>query len=160
MFVKPATLDLLRVGAHFAISSLFEEYPERAHIYCYTANREAYDRAEAGRLKLAVGRTRIVSEITWDEEPISFAVLHLGDHNLNGGVKKLMEDESFSAMNTEIKEAFDKGDIPEVIRLMDKHFGTNNYSLWHLFKDEQRKVLNQVLRSDPGWNRRCLPGNI
>jgi hypothetical protein len=30
---------------------------------------------------------------------------------------------------------------------MDKHFGTNNYSLWHLFKDEQRKVLGQVLRS-------------
>jgi alpha-amylase/alpha-mannosidase (GH57 family) len=146
MLVKPAMLDLLRVGAHFAISSLFEEYPESAHIYCYTANREVYDRAEAGRLKLAVGRTRIASNITWEEEPISFAVLHLGDHNLNGGVKKLMADESFSVMHTEIKDAFNKGDIPEVIRLMDKHFGTNHYSLWHLFKDEQRKVLNQVLR--------------
>ncbi|HPQ80369.1 MAG TPA: hypothetical protein PLZ86_01425 [bacterium] len=30
---------------------------------------------------------------------------------------------------------------------MDQHFGTHSYSLWHLFKDEQRKVLAQVLGS-------------
>jgi len=28
---------------------------------------------------------------------------------------------------------------------MDKHFGTHSYSLWHLFRDEKRKVLNQVI---------------
>ncbi|MEW6375844.1 MAG: DUF3536 domain-containing protein [Thermodesulfobacteriota bacterium] len=147
MFVKPAMLDLLRVGGHYAISSLFEEYPESTHIYYYGAESEVYDRIEGGRLRLAIGKTRIFSEITWDEEPISFAVLHLGDHNLNGGVRKFVGDEAFSTMHGEIREAFNKGDITDVIRLMDKHFGMNNYSLWHLFKDEQRKVLNQVLRS-------------
>jgi hypothetical protein len=58
-----------------------------------------------------------------------------------------MGDEAFFIMHREIKEAYNKGDIPDVIRLMDKHFGMNNYSLWHLFKDEQRKVLDLVLRS-------------
>jgi alpha-amylase/alpha-mannosidase (GH57 family) len=145
--VRPAALDLLRVGVHYAISSLFEEYSENTPIYCYKAHSERYDWIEAGRLKLAIGKTSILSEITWEEEPISFAVLHLGDHNLNGGVRKFMGDEAFSLMNGEIKDAFNKGDIPEVIRLMDKHFGMNNYSLWHLFKDEQRKVLDQILLS-------------
>jgi hypothetical protein len=145
-FLKPARLDLLRVGAHYAISSVFEEYAESASIYCFRARREFYERMEAGRLRLAVGRTRILSEITREEEPISFAVLHLGDHNMNGGVRKFMGEDAFSSMYGEIKEAFTRGDIPEVIRLMDKHFGTNNYSLWHLFKDEQRKVLHQVLQ--------------
>jgi hypothetical protein len=65
---------------------------------------------------------------------------------MNGGVRKFMGEDAFSSMYGEIKEAFTRGDIPEVIRLMDKHFGTNNYSLWHLFKDEQRKVLHQVLQ--------------
>jgi alpha-amylase/alpha-mannosidase (GH57 family) len=147
IFVKPAMLGILRVGVHYAISSLFEEYPESTHLYCFTANREAYDRIEGGRSRLAIGKTRVQSDITWDEETISFAVLHLGDHNLNGGVRKFMGEEAFSTMDGEIKEAFNKGDIPDVIRLMDKHFGVNNYSLWHLFKDEQRKVLDQVLRS-------------
>ncbi|MDP3015620.1 MAG: DUF3536 domain-containing protein, partial [Deltaproteobacteria bacterium] len=113
----------------------------------YWAETEIYDRMEAGKLRLAIGKTRISSEITWDEDAISFAVLHLGDHNLNGGVRKFMGDEAFSTMHQEIREAFDRGAIPDVIRLMDKHFGINNYSLWHLFKDEQRKVLGQVLHS-------------
>jgi len=147
MLVKPALLDLLRVGAHYAISSLFEEYPESTHLFCYSANREVYDRIDGGRSRLAIGKTRVLSDITWDEEMISFAVLHLGDHNLNGGVRKFMGDEAFSTMHGEIKEAFNKGDVPDVIRLMVKHFGMNNYSLWHLFKDEQRKVLDQILRS-------------
>ncbi len=147
LFVKPAMLDLLRVGGHFAISSLFEEYPESASIYCYTVNRKIYHKAEAGKLKLAIGKARILSNITWEEEPVNFAVLHLGDHNFNGGVQKDGGDEAFSAMHREIKETFEKSDLPEVIRLIDKDFGMNNYSLTHLFRDEQRKILTQVLRS-------------
>ncbi len=144
-FVKPAMLDLQRVGGHWAISSLFEEYPESTRIYSYTTKREVYDRAEAGKMKLATGTTRVISEITGEEEPISFAVLHIGDHMLNGGVKKQMAPEAFSAMQKGIKEAFLRSDVPEIIRLMDKHFGMKNYSLWHLFRDEQRKVTKQLL---------------
>jgi alpha-amylase/alpha-mannosidase (GH57 family) len=147
MYVKPARIDLLRVGAHYAVSSLFEEYPERTGIYCYTVDSEKYDRLEAGKLKLATGKTHISSVITWEEALISFAVLHLGDHNVNGGVRNFRSDWDFVTMYDEIKEAFDKGDVPEVIRLMDKHFGTDNYSLWHLFRDEQRRILDQILLS-------------
>jgi len=147
MFVKPARVDLLRVGAHYAISSLFSEYPGSTGIYCYTANREIYDRMEAGKLKLAIGRTHITSDVTWDEDTISFAVLHLGDHNINGGVREFRGEEAFSAMQEEIRSAFEKGDIPDVIRLMDKHFGTHNYSLRVLFKYEQKKILDQILQS-------------
>jgi len=32
-FVKPAMLDLYRLGAHYAISSLFEDYGEHTRIY-------------------------------------------------------------------------------------------------------------------------------
>jgi alpha-amylase/alpha-mannosidase (GH57 family) len=146
-FVKPATIDLLRAGAHYAVSSLFEEYPETIKISAYTAKSEAYDLSEAGIQRLAVGKALVSSDITGEETAIGFAVLHLGDHNLIGGVRKYMGDEPFSLMHQEIKKAFDKSDVPEVIRLMDKHFETHNYSLWHLFKDEQRKVLNQILDS-------------
>lgn len=146
-FVKPARLDLLRVGAHYAISSLFEEYPPDTGIYCYAAHNELYEKKAAGKLKLSVGKTRLVSDITWDETVISFATLHLGDHNVNGGVRNFMGEAAFNEMQREINAAFSRTDVPEVIRLMDKHFGANNYSLWHLFRDEQRKVLNQILEA-------------
>jgi hypothetical protein len=51
-------------------------------------------------------------------------------------------------MEKEIKESFARRDIPEVIRLMDWHFGAHNYTIWHLFRDEQRRILNQILGRD------------
>jgi len=48
-------------------------------------------------------------------------------------------------MQTELIKAFERADIPEVIKLIGKHFGTHNYALWHLFRDEQRKVISQIL---------------
>ncbi|MDY7033537.1 MAG: DUF3536 domain-containing protein [Thermodesulfobacteriota bacterium] len=148
MFVQPVMLDLIRVAAHFAISSLFEEYSETTHIYCYTVKRDSSEVIEAGKSRLTIGKTNIMSDITWDEQSISYAVLHLGDHNVNGGLRNYVDDHSFTIMSQEIKESFDKGDVPEIIRLMDSHFGVNNYSIWHLFRDEQRKVLKEILRSN------------
>ena len=146
MFVKPVKCDLLRVGAHYCISSFFEEYPEQVKICCYTEKSEVYNKMEAGRLRLAIGKADIISDITWDEKTICFTVLHLGDHNINAGVKDFTGEDDLSTMRNEIKEAFEKGDIPGVIRLTDKHFNGNIYSLWHLFRDEQRKILNQILQ--------------
>jgi alpha-amylase/alpha-mannosidase (GH57 family) len=34
-WVKPAVVDLLKVGGHYAISSLFERYPEEMRLYAY-----------------------------------------------------------------------------------------------------------------------------
>ena len=51
--VKPSGIDLNRVVAHLAISSIFEEYPEQIDIYCYTAQIEEYDRLESG-IQLAI----------------------------------------------------------------------------------------------------------
>ncbi|OQW98866.1 MAG: glycoside hydrolase [Elusimicrobia bacterium A5] len=147
LFVKPAVVDLVRVGAHYAISSLFKEYPEEIKIYSYIAKSESYDLFEMGKQRLAVGKAKIHSDITKEDGIISFAVLHLGDHNLTGGVRKFIDDESFTVMRKEIEEIFKKGDIPGVIRLMDSHFGSHNYSLWHLFKDEQRKIIGQILEA-------------
>lgn len=144
-FVRPATIDLIRAGAHYAISSLFEEYQDPIVIYHYTVIREIYDLEEAGIERLAVGRATIRCDITDEEAQIEFALLHLGDHNFIGGVRRCSNDGSFAGMSQQMKKAFGKSDITEIIRLMDAYFEAHNYSLWHLFKDEQRKVLGKIL---------------
>ncbi len=145
-FVKPSRTDMHRVGAHYSISSIFENYPEEIMLYCFKAKSEVYERSEAGRLILATGRASLKSEITWDDKYITFAVLHLGDQNINAGIRDAGDVSDFILMQTEITSAFEKGDVPEVIRVMDKHFEGKIYSLDHLFKDEQRKVLDQILQ--------------
>lgn len=147
MLVKPSVVDLLRLGAHYAISSLFEKYLKTAKIYCFTVNSEMYDLARMGDQKLAVGKARIRSDVTWEEGIIGFVVLHIGGHNLFGGVLDLENDLSsslFSRMHQEIKKAFLKSKISEAIHLLEEYFSTR-CSLWHLFRDEQRKILSQII---------------
>ncbi|HDZ62808.1 MAG TPA: DUF3536 domain-containing protein, partial [Nitrospirae bacterium] len=132
--------------AHYSISSIFEEFPEDIKIYCYSEKSKVYNKIEAGKLRLATGMSDITSDITWDKKAVVFAVLHLGDHNINAGVKNFTTDEDFLSMQEEMKDPFDKGDIPGVIRLMDKHFDGKIYSLRHLFKDERKKIMDQILQ--------------
>lgn len=147
MLVKPSAVDLERVVAHYAISSIFEDYPETAKVYSYRVKREAYDLQKLGEQRLAIGRLHVRSDITWVEETFNFAVLHFGDHNVNAGVQKFWGEEQTRIMQDEVKGAFSKGNLPDVIRLMDKHFGKNTYNLWHLFRNEQVKIFNQILKA-------------
>ncbi|HSI91110.1 MAG TPA: DUF3536 domain-containing protein, partial [Adhaeribacter sp.] len=143
--VKPEMLNLLRVGAHYAISSLFTEYPEESKLYCYQASSLNHQTHEAGRQRLTVGRAILRSDITWEEEDMTYAVFHLGDHQLFGAVRSYQGEEAYETMKSEIVQNFNRSNIHEIIYMLDKHFGAHNYSFWHLFRDDQRKILNVVL---------------
>jgi alpha-amylase/alpha-mannosidase (GH57 family) len=145
--VKPAAVDLLRVGGHYAISSLFHKQGSRARVYCYSVERLEHRALRAGEARLAAGWTSVSSEITGESEPLTYGVLHWGDHNVNGGVRPFGGLEAYKQMETEVAEAFGQADFPQVVRLLDKHFGTSTYSLRTLFADERRAVLDQVLRA-------------
>ncbi len=144
--VKPAAVDLNRVTAHYAISSIFKEYPETARIFSYTAKREAYESKEVGTQKLAVGKVRVRSDLTWEEAIMTFAVVYFDEHYISGGVQRFEGDDKYEAMKKDIEDAFARSDIPEVIRQMDKNFGDHNYGMWHLFKDAQNQIFKQILK--------------
>jgi alpha-amylase/alpha-mannosidase (GH57 family) len=146
-FVKPAIVDLEKVCAHFAMSSLFEDYPEEAPVYCYTADQEDYKSSEAGKARLVAGRVRMTSQITGESGRLCFGVLHLGDHNLNCGVRQYQGKDAYQTLVQEVSEAFARADFPETILLLDKHFGASTYSLTSLFRDEQHRILDIILES-------------
>jgi hypothetical protein len=143
--VKPAVVDLLRVAAHYAISSLFENYTEKSEIFCYEIIKNEYELIEAGKSKLAIGNPVMKSKITFEEQQIIFAVLYLGDHHIYGGAKNWQNEEEFRNIRGEIKNAFSNMDIAEMILAMDKYFGTHSYNLWYLFRDKSREVFEKIL---------------
>jgi alpha-amylase/alpha-mannosidase (GH57 family) len=144
-YVQPAKVDMHRVGAHYAISSLFEQHPAEFDFACYTALSEMHTRLDMGRSSMVTGKTRIASRITLQEVVISFAALHLGDHNVTCGVNLYKDVASHRRMEKELKGPFERGDITEAIRMIDGHFGANTYSVYHLFRDQQRKVVKEIL---------------
>ncbi len=143
----PAKVDLPQVAAHYAVASLFEDFPNPAPIYCYSVERENGRNFRAGRARLSIGRLRATSELTGREGRFVFGVLHFGDHNLNAGVLPFEDLESYQKLIAEAGGAFEHGDLPQVVRLLDRYFGDVPYSLRSLFRDEQRRVLDRILSS-------------
>ncbi len=146
-FVKPSSVDLYRVGAHYAISSVFEESPEEIRLASYSADIKEKYRDESGRLRILSGKATIISNITWESKRIDFTVFSMGDHNVTAGVKDLREERLYRTLIDELKGHFRKADVPGVIRTIDRYYKNSTFSLWHLFKDKQRKIIKGILES-------------
>jgi hypothetical protein len=73
--------------------------------------------------------------------------LHLGDHNLSAGVRQYQGDDSYMATGKEIGDAFSRADVPAAVIALNEHFPGHMYSLKSLFRDEQRKVLHEIMGS-------------
>jgi len=145
--VRPSIVELPQVAAHYAVASLFQEYPNPAPVYCYAVERENGRTFRAGRARLSIGKARVTSGLTGRTGAFVFGVLHFGDHNLNAGVATLEEPEAYQALIAEAGEAFEHGDLPQAVRMLDRYFGDVPYSLKSLFRDEQRRILDHILAS-------------
>ena len=74
-------------------------------------------------------------------------MLHLGDQNVYGGVRRFAGEKLYQTMVRDATEVFRRGDIPELIRAVDRNFGTGTFSLRYLFRDEQRKIVASILEN-------------
>jgi alpha-amylase/alpha-mannosidase (GH57 family) len=143
--VRPAEVGLADVGAHYALSSLFEGYGERERLFCYAVEREDRAEMEAGQAHLGLGRVRVTSEITGESALLTYGALHFGDHTLSGGVREYGGEGTYRTMIDEVGEAFGRVDFAETLRRLDAHLGKATYSLRSLFRDEQREITARVL---------------
>ncbi len=145
VFVRPAMLGLTAVGAHYAISSLFQINSEQNSIYSYSANMEDYRSFQAGGTKLVIGRAKVTSKVTRISISLCFGVLHLGDHSIACGTGEYQGTQKYEALVKNISDAFAVADFPKTILLMGQYFGSSTYSLTSLFADERRKVLDTIM---------------
>jgi alpha-amylase/alpha-mannosidase (GH57 family) len=148
-YVRKMQVGLEQVAAHYAISSVFSNYPEEAEVFCYLVRRLAYEIVPSGRVRLMTGKAHLCSTITDESETLAFAVLHLGDQNISAVVRRY--DDSQGAWYEEFaaaaKTAAMRGDFPEVVRNFDRFFEGHTYSIQSLFRDEQRRILDLLLQA-------------
>jgi hypothetical protein len=146
-YVTGMRVDLEHVGAHYAISSMFQSYPDTGELFCYSVDRQSYELLTSGRGRVALGRACLRSRITEEREEICFAVLHLGDQNLSAAVRRFSPEdgdawnEFLEAARSDVRRA----NLPELVREIDRYFGGTVYSLTSLFADEQRRIIKSIL---------------
>jgi alpha-amylase/alpha-mannosidase (GH57 family) len=144
--ILPSKTNLQRVGMHYAASAIFEEEPESLPLFNYQATSEFLLKKEAGEQKLVLGIARVKSLVTWSEKKFSFATVYMGKHNIIGHISLDMDKEKFAGMQFRIVSAFEEGRLGDVIEIMQTFFGKEKYTIWHLFLDEKRKVLDMIAR--------------
>ena len=173
-YVTGMKIGLEQVGAHYAISSVFRNYPEDGELFCFDVHRYTHEVFSSGRGKVAIGRARVRSTITEETEDICFAVLHLGDQNLSAAVKAYApaDEPAFNAFADDVRTAIRRANLPDVIRFIDRFFEPRvhhqtegqppaegpfvgyssqithpltSYSLASLFADEQHRILRFIL---------------
>ncbi len=147
-YVTPSKINLQRVGMHYAVSSIFEEEPESLPLFNYEAANEFFLKKEAGEQKLVLGITKVRSLVTHSEKRFAFAVVCIGVHNIIGNISLDMEPDKFASMQYRITHAFDDGRLGDVIGIMQTYFGPDKYTIWQLFKDEKRKILDMIAKKE------------
>ena len=143
--IIPARLDLMRVGMHYAVASLFEKQPEKFPVFNYSTQSEFFERREAGIHRISYGRINIRSKTTFSEKHFSFIALYLGQHNIIGYISVDMKHDTFFSMYDQTLAAFRESNLSKLLGLMQEYFGSEKFSIWHLFKDEKRKVFDEIV---------------
>lgn len=144
-YIRPAKVERHHVGAHYAVSSLFENYPKSGQLFCYRIDRHDEQTFDAGKVRMVIGHATLIANPTRETWHFAYAAIHFGDHNVNGGVCTFPGEEAYAAQVKGFAEVFSRVDTPQILRLMDRHFGESTHSVASLFRDEQRKVLNKLL---------------
>ncbi|MPZ49578.1 MAG: DUF3536 domain-containing protein [Dehalococcoidia bacterium] len=150
-YVDTAKIDLKRLAAHYAVSSVFHNYDDKAEIGSYVVQRHDVSLKESGRTVLALGRGTASSVVTQESLPFYFGLLHFGDQNLSGGLNAVDDPEAYQRLVEETGELFAQGDTAALVRYLAEHFTDGELSLHSVFRDEQRKITRGIL--DPALDQ-------
>jgi alpha-amylase/alpha-mannosidase (GH57 family) len=143
--IRPAVVDLPRVIAHYAITGLFEEYPDEAPCYAYRVVRLDEARHGDHGTALRVGHVRADSTITGEAREAMYAVLHLAGHDFSCGVVPY-DAQRYARLKADLVRRYERSGLTDVVRGMDEHFGRDTFSLHHLFLEGRRLVVANVIR--------------
>ncbi|HSV44044.1 MAG TPA: DUF3536 domain-containing protein, partial [Candidatus Bathyarchaeia archaeon] len=144
-FVQPATVDMERVAAHYAMTSLFEDYRKDLRVYCFPIHADSYEIFKKDDERMAIGRIKVFSEITTEQGEFSFVVLYFGGHDLYAGISGTLSERDFFKLKNQLSRSFLGVRNRSALRILRRGFEYGPFSLKHLFRDEQARILYQML---------------
>ncbi len=140
--VQPQVATLQQAGAQYAVVHLFdgaEGVPPALEILTTKENVQ-----RAGRAILATGAMGVTARRTREAVELAFAVVHFGDHNVVGGVLPFPGEARWGELESSIRAAFRRADLPGVVRIIDRDMG-RTATLADLPADDRRRALRSVI---------------
>jgi alpha-amylase/alpha-mannosidase (GH57 family) len=145
--IRPTAVSLSRVVTHYAITGLLDEYPADARIYAYRVERLDEARETADGTTLAVAHVRVSSETTGETRETMSALAHFGGHDFSCGVRTWDDQATYDVLKSDLLARCARQSVADLVRGLDEYFPGGLSSLSHLFLDERRRVLANVIRA-------------
>jgi alpha-amylase/alpha-mannosidase (GH57 family) len=145
--VTPASVDLRRVVAHYAISGLFTEHPDEATVYAYRVARLDEAREASGGTALRIAHVRTQSQITGETWEAMYALLHFGGHDVTCALRAWEGHAAYDRTKDDLLGRFARYSLADMVRGLDEHFPGEPFALPHLFLEERRRALAYVMAS-------------
>jgi alpha-amylase/alpha-mannosidase (GH57 family) len=145
-FVRPSIVTIKQVVSHWAISSLFEEYPDETEVYCYNIKNVDYRKVSKGNTSLVVGRIQVSSRITLENHDMVFALLHFSGEDFHCAIKDYTGSSEYTRVKKSLIDKYTGYSLTETIRMLDESFGKEYYTLKDIFIEERRKIIDVLIR--------------
>jgi len=145
--IRPTAVNLSRVVTHYAITGLLDEYPADTRIYAYRVERIDAARETSDGTTLAVAHVRVSSDMTGETREMVYALAHFGGHDFSCGVRAWDDQATYDALKTDLLARCARQSMADLVRGLDEYFPGGLSSLSHLFLDERRRVLANVIRA-------------
>ena len=143
--VEPARVDLAKVVANHAVVLAVTGHEPADDDGAYRVVARDLVRRRVGRTALAAGVARSTELATGAARELAFAVLHVGDHQLIGGVTAFPGEAAWTRQVDELVAQFASADLLAVQRAIDRAFAGSTFSLATLLPHDRQLVLDAVL---------------
>ena len=144
-FVKPSAMPATKVALQQVLQDLPGDKPDPVGAYVCDVSDYACERVHQENGHLCLGAMKLKNRVTLEENDIVFAVCQSQDTRLSCGAcqaRSINKQEVFDAL----KQAVHAGGFEAVHEEIRKRF-PDIYPFTSLFKDAQRRVIDQVLGS-------------
>ncbi len=145
--IRPTAVDLRRVIAHYAITGVFDDHPADARVYAWHVERLDEARETSDGTALRVAHVRVSSEATGETGETMYALVHYGGHDFSCGIRTWQDQATYDVMKADLRRRFARLSVADMVRGVDEYFLDEPFSLAHLFLEERRRVLQNVIRA-------------
>ena len=145
MKIRPAVVDFDRVVAHTAISSINNER-QTDQVYCYRISERDQVILPQNGSHLSIGRLKIHSTITEEDQETIFSVLHYGGIDFQCLLKPIPTLEEYEAFKEDILGLYKTASLGDVYDRLKTNFGSRRYYLKDLFCEERQQQIELLLQ--------------
>src|SRR5439155_1710675 len=118
-----------------------------ARVYAYRVQRLDEAREASDGTAIRIAHVRVSSEITGEARDMMYALLHFGGHDFSCGIRVWEDRAVYDAMKADLLDRFARQSVADLVRGLDEHFPGGHSSLSHLFLDERRRMLADLIRA-------------